>query len=407
MHHVFHHFRGVAVAVHNDFFRLREGIRRVFHDCGQGLQIHFDYGGFAHALLRFRFLFYREGFCEAFRFNAFRFLFHGEAYGFRLRFFRFGFLHRLVFLRVRFALTAGEFRFRFFRDAIIFRVRLFSDFRVELLFLYGDFRLRDFRFLFSARDVRVRFRDFDRLALVFLLNGISGVRFRFFGIGADLHFRLLNDEFGVLFGDLFIRFHFHGVCLFLRLRGSDRYVALGVCFGDLGVFADLFHVIDTHVFDRSRSVLEVLNVEIHHFDAQFFHIGHDVFRNFFRYALAILHHFFQSHRAYDFAHIAFQHLRNEGDEFLLIHVQQRFRRFSQQFGIGRNLDVRHAVYGDVDKFVRGNGFARFYVHLHHAQRKFVEPFDKGDTDTRFTDENTAFPEPRDDIRRIGRGFDIA
>ena len=172
--------------------------------------------------------------------------------------------------------------------------------------------------------------------------------------------------------------------MFLRLRRGNRNVALGVCFGNLRVLADLLHVVDTHVFNRARAVFEILNIEVHHFDAQLFHIGHNVFRDFLRHALTILNHFFQSHRTDDFAHVAFQNLRYQRDEFLLIHVQKRFRRAPQKFGVGRNFDVRHAVYGNVDKFVRRHRLAGFYVYLHHAQRKFIQPFDKGEADSRLS-----------------------
>ena len=160
------------------------------------------------------------------------------------------------------------------------------------------------------------------------------------------------------------------------MSGCDCDVALCVRFCNLCVFADLLDVVDTHVFNRAGIVFEVLNVEIHHFDAEFFHIGNDVFSNFLCNSLTVLNHFFESDRTDDFTHIAFEHLCDETHEFFLVHAQKCFCRAVEKHGVGRYLDICNAVNVDVDKFVRRDCFACLYVNLHDLQREFVHALEK-------------------------------
>ena len=191
------------------------------------------------------------------------------------------------------------------------------------------------------------------------------------------------------------------------MGGSDRDVALRVGFGNLRVFADLFYVVDTHVFDGTGVVAEVLNIEIDHLDPEFFHVGNDVFGDFFGDALTVLHHFFQADRTDDLAHIPFEDLRDQTDQFVLRFAEQRFRRAVKQRGIGRNFDVRNAVHVDVDEFDGGDGFAGFDVYLHHFQRKFIHALEKQNAPAGFSDQNTAFAPAGNDVRGVGRRFHIA
>ena len=120
---------------------------------------------------------------------------------------------------------------------------------------------------------------------------VSGVGLGLLGVGHDLHLGLLDRQLGVLLGNFFLGLHFDGVGLFLGLGGGNGNVPLGVGLGDLGVFADLLHIVDTHVFNGTGAVPEILDVEVDHFDAQFFHVGYYVFRDFLGHALAVLDHF--------------------------------------------------------------------------------------------------------------------
>ena len=225
---------------------------------------------------------------------------------------------------------------------------------------------------------------------VFLLNGISRVRFRLLGVRTDLHFRALDGEFGVLLGDLLFGLYLDGVCLLLRVRSRDGDIPLCVCLRDLRVFADLLHIVDSHVFDGAGVVFEILDVEVHHLDFQLFHVRYDVFGDFFGDALAVLHHFFQSDGAHDLAHVALEHLGDQADELVLPLAEERFRRAVDEFGIGGNFDVRHAVHVDVDEFVGGDGFRSLDIHLHDAEGKFIHPLEEQKVPARFTDQICAF-----------------
>ena len=87
------------------------------------------------------------------------------------------------------------------------------------------------------------------------------------------------------------------------MRSRDGDISLSVGFCDLRVFADLFDVVDTHVLDCTRIILEVLNVEVYNFDSEFLHVGNDVFGYLFGNALSVLNHFFKPDRPHDFTHV--------------------------------------------------------------------------------------------------------
>ena len=133
-----------------------------------------------------------------------------------------------------------------------------------------------------------------------------------------------------------------------------------------------------------------MDVEIYHFDAQLLHVRHHIFGNLFGNALPVLHHFFESDRTDDFTHITFQYLGDQADHFLLTHAKQRLCGALEKFRVRRNFDVCHTVYRDVDKFIGGYGLSGFHVYLHDPQRKLIHPLEKGNTPSRFTDQNTLF-----------------
>ena len=159
----------------------------------------------------------------------------------------------------------------------------------------------------------------------------------------------------------------------------------------------MLHIVDTHVFNGTGAVPEILDVEVDHFDAQFFHVGYYVFRDFLGHALAVLDHFLQTHRAHDFTHIAFQHLGHQGDELILVHVEQGLGSAKKQSVVGRNFDVGHAIDADVDELVGGDGFRGFHVHLHDPQGDPVHPLKEGDAPTGLADEDAALTEAGDDV----------
>ena len=327
----------------------------------------------------------RKGFfvdCVCFRFtlgfDTRRLLFHSvtlcvgsglSCFGLLQRFVLLGFrrFDLLKLLRFRNLLTTNKFCLSFFFRLVKHCVRLLSDFCVELFFLDGNLALCNLRLFLFLCDVCVCGGDFYGFALRFLLYGVRRVRFRALVVRFYLHFRLLNVEFGVLLGDLLVRVHLHGVGLLLRLRSGDGDVALGVGLGDLRILADLLHVVDTHVLDRAGAVAEILDVEVDHLDAQLLHIGHDVLGDLLGHALTILHHFLQADRADDLAHIALEHLRNHGDQLVLLHAQERLGGAGEQHRIAGHLDVGHAVHHDVDEFVGGHGLAGLDVHRHDLQ----------------------------------------
>ena len=275
-----------------------------------------------------------------------------------------------------------------------------------MLFFQNDSLIRKFGFLFLFGDVGFGFGDFDRLSLVFLLNGISRVSRRLFGVRLNFEFGLLHGKGGVLFGDLLFRLHLYGVRFFLRVGRRYGDISLRVRFCDLGVFADLLHVVDTHVFDRSGVVLEVLNVEVHDFYAEFLHIRNYVFGNLFSDALSVLNHLFKPYRTHDFTHVTLENLSYEAYEFGLIHSEKGFRRFFEKFGVGRNFNVRNAVHVHVYKFVRGDGFARFNVHLHNSERNFIHSFKERHSPAGFTYKNSLFKRTRNYVSGVRRGFKI-
>ena len=245
---------------------------------------------------------------------------------------------------------------------------MFSYLGVKLSFLDRNFALGYFRLFFLLCDIGVCSGDFYRFTLRFLLNGIRRVRFRAFIVCLYLHFRPLNVEFGILLGNLFLSFYLYRVRLFFGMSGCDCDISLSVCLCDLRVFAYLLHVVDTHVFDGPGVVLKVLNIEVYHLDTQFFHIRNNVFGYLLCNALTILDHFFQTNRTDYFTHVTFKHLRDEAYQFVLALSEQRFRRTIEKKGIGRYFDVGNTVNVYVYKFVGGNRFAGFYVHLHYFKR---------------------------------------
>ena len=105
--------------------------------------------------------------------------------------------------------------------------------------------------------------------------------------------------------DHFLGSNLDGIGFLLRIGSGDRDIALGVRLGNLGIFADLLHIVNSHIFNGSGRIFKVLDIEIHHFDAQFLHIRHHILGNFFCDALPILYHLFESDRTDDFTHVAF------------------------------------------------------------------------------------------------------
>ena len=326
---------------------------------------------------------------------------------FRFRLARLRLLFSFITLRFRLALTANQIRCCFLFRLVALRIRLLANLRVQLALHQRNFLFGELSFLFAARNVRIRASNLNGLSLIFLLNGICRVRLRAFCIGANAHFALLNRQFHILFGNVLFGFNAHGVGLLLRLRGRDCDVALRVCFGNLRILADLLDIVDTHVLDRAGAVLEVLNIEVHDLNAQLLHIGHDIFSDLLCNALPVLNHFLEAHGADDLAHIALEHLRDHRDQLLPRHSKQRLRRARQQLGIGRNLDVRHAVDDDVDEFVRRNRLTGLYVHLHDLQGELIHAFEERDSPSRPTDQNPLLPRARNDVSRIRRRFQIA
>ncbi len=173
------------------------------------------------------------------------------------------------------------------------------------------------------------------------------------------------------------------------------------------IFADLLHVVDTHVFNGTGAVPEALDVEVHDFNAQLFHVRHHVFRDLLGHALAILHHFLQAHAAHDFTHVALQHLRYHGDQLGLLHAQQRFSRAGKQRRIGGDFHVGHAVHHHVDELVGGHGLAGLYVHGHYLQRQLIHALQEGDSPAGFTDQNALFAKAGDNKGCVRRGLEIA
>ncbi|MPM83615.1 hypothetical protein SDC9_130684 [bioreactor metagenome] len=303
-------------------------------------------------------------------------------------------------------MALDELRFRFLLGLILQRVRLFADLCVEFLFLKGDFAIRDHCLFFLACDVRVGLGDLNRLALGFLLDGVGGVRFRLLRVGANQHFRLLHGKLRVLHGNFLFCVRANGVCKLLRFRGGNRDIPLRVCFGDLRVFADLLDVVDTHVFNRARGILEILNVEVNDLDAELFHVGYDVFGDLSGNALTILYHFLESDGTHDLAHVAFEHLGHQCDHRFLTQPQQRFRRAVEQLGLTGNLDICNTVHADVDKLVGRHRFGGLHIDLHHVEREFIHALQKRETPAGFTDQDSALAETGDDKRGVRRGFEI-
>ena len=130
----------------------------------------------------------------------------------------------------------------------------------------------------------------------------------------------------------------------------------------------MLHVVDTHVFNGARVVLEILDIEVYHFDAQLTHVGDHVFGDLLCYALPVLDHLLQPHRTDDLPHIALQHLGDHADQLRLAHPQQGFRGPLQQLCVRGDFDIGHAVYHYVDELVGGDSLTGFHVHLHHTQR---------------------------------------
>ncbi len=64
-------------------------------------------------------------------------------------------------------------------------------------------------------------------------------------------------------------------------------------------------------FHGTGAVQEALDVEVHDFNAQLFHVRHHVFRDLLGHALAVLHHFLQAYGAHDFTHVSFQNLGHQ------------------------------------------------------------------------------------------------
>ena len=290
---------------------------------------------------------------------------------------------------------------------ILQRVCLLLDLRVQLALLDGDLLLLQLRLLFAAGDVGVGLCHLDGLTLLLLLYGIRGVCLCALRIGAHLHLCLLNGEGGVLLCDLLLRLDLHGVRLLLCLGGRDGNIPLGVRLCYLGVLPDLLHVVDTHILDGTCAVLEVLDIEVDYLDAQLFHIGHHVLGDLLRYALTVLHHFLQTHRAHDLAHITLQHLGHQSDHLLTALSQQRLCRSLEQLGVGGNLDVCHTVHRYVDELVGGDCLRGLDVHLHYAERELIHTLEEGYSEACSTYENTALSKTRNDVRGIRRRLQVA
>ena len=182
---------------------------------------------------------------------------------------------------------------------------------------------------------------------------------------------------------------------------------MGICLGNLGIFADLFHIVNTHILNGTGSVFEVLNIEVHHFNSQLLHIGHHILGDLFGNALPVLNHFLQANRTDDFPHIAFQHLGDQAYQILFGHSEQRFRRTVQQLRIGRNLDVGNPVYGHIDEFVCRHCLGGLHIHLHHLQGQFIHPLKEGNPKAGFSDEYPALAHARNNVGSIRRRLRIS
>ena len=133
------------------------------------------------------------------------------------------------------------------------------------------------------------------------------------------------------------------------------------------------------------------------------HVGHHIFCDLLGYALTVLDHFLEAHRAHNFTHIAFQHLGHQRDEFILPHIEQGLGGAKEQSVVGRNFDVGHTV----DELVGGHRLAGFHVHLHDPQGDPVHPLKEGDAPAGLADEDAAFAEAGDDVRCVWGRLEIA
>ena len=138
-------------------------------------------------------------------------LFHSVAGGVGFGLARLGFPLGFITLGVGVPLTANQIRFGFFFGLILHGVGLLAHLGVQLPFLQRDFFFGQFGFLLAAGYIGVGAGNFNGLALAFLLNRVGSVGFGALGVGANLHFGLLNAEFGVLLGDELVGVHLNGV----------------------------------------------------------------------------------------------------------------------------------------------------------------------------------------------------
>ena len=239
------------------------------------------------------------------------------------------------------------------------------------------------------------------------MNGVCGVCFCTLGLGLDLHISLLNSKLCILLGNLLFRLNANGVCLLLCVCGCNRDVSLRVCLCDLCVLANLLNVVDTHVFNGSGAVFEVLNIEVYNLNTELFHIGNNVFGDLLCNALTVLNHFLQTYRTNDLTHVTLKHLCNKLNEVCLAQIQKRFGCASQKLGVRGNLDVCNAVNGYVDELVCGNSFTCFNVYLHNAQGETVNTGEERHAPTGFTDQDLLFAKTCNDVSSIRGSFEIA
>lgn len=296
---LFHQLCGVIAAVHRNAVNIGKRLGDIVRHFGKDGKHHFENRRLAHLFLCECLFLDRLCLGKTLGADTLRLLLHGIFLSLCLCLQSKCLLLCLVACRLGVLLTADKICLRLLFSLIFQGIGFFTDLGIKLLLLKEDLLFGKLSLFLASCDIGIGRCDLDGLSLLLLLDIVSGVCLGAFGIGTAFHIRLLDGKCGILLGDRFFGIDLDGVRLLLCLCLGDSYIALCVCLCDSSGLADLLDIIDTHILDRARVILKVLNIEVYDLNTEFFHIGDDVFGDLFGNTLTVLHHLLKSDRTDD------------------------------------------------------------------------------------------------------------
>ena len=303
-------------------------------------------------------------------------------------------------------MTLEEFGLRLLLFAVPLGVRLCTDLSVQGLLHDVDFPGLQFGFPLGFCNVCIGRRNLDGFALLLLLNGIGGVRFRFLYVRLLLEFRLTDGKRGLLFRD----FHFGLDFCVVRFLGGlclcNCDIPFRLRFCNRRALFNLRNVVDTQVFNHIVLVGERLDVERDHFKAHLAEIGNRIFLYALAESLAVGDHFLQPHLAHDFTHIALQRILNPADNHILVFVQEELGGKRHHLGTLADADLDRSVHLYIDVLRVRNEIGRLYIDGEHFQGQLIQPLQKRNANPRFADQDARLPKTRDQKSRVRRRFYI-